>query len=98
MLSDPIAALATPPGRAALALIRLSGAGAFGVAARIIPNFRAQPARQATLAAFRAEDGEIIDRGLYTVFPGPHSYTGEDLVELSCHGGLLIPGRLLSAL
>jgi tRNA modification GTPase len=98
MLSDPIAALATPPGRAALALIRLSGVGAFAVAARVITNFRAEPARQATLAAFRAEDGEVIDRGLYTVFPGPHSYTGEDLVELSCHGGLLVPGRLLAAL
>jgi tRNA modification GTPase len=98
MLSDPIAALATPPGRAALALIRLSGVGAFGVAARVITNFRAEPARQATLAAFRADDGAVIDRGLYTVFPGPHSYTGEDLIELSCHGGVLIPGRLLAAL
>jgi tRNA modification GTPase len=98
MLSDPIAALATPPGRAALALIRLSGEGAFAVAARVIANFRAEPARQATLARFRAEDGEVIDRGLYTVFPGPHSYTGEDLVELSCHGGLLVPGRILAAL
>ena len=98
MLSDPIVALATPPGRAALALIRLSGVGAFGVAARVITSFHAEPARQATLAAFRAEDGEVIDRGLYTVFPGPHSYTGEDLVELSCHGGLLVPGQLLAAL
>jgi tRNA modification GTPase len=98
MLSDPIAALATPPGRAALALIRLSGAEAFGIAARVITNFRAEPARHATLATFHAADGQVIDRGLYTVFPGPHSYTGEDLVELSCHGGLLIPSQLLSAL
>jgi tRNA modification GTPase len=98
MLSDPIAALATPPGRGALALIRLSGVGVFGVAARVITHFRAEPARRATLAAFRAEDGEVIDRGLYTVFPGPHSYTGEDLVELSCHGGVLVPRRLLAAL
>src|SRR5206468_5858197 len=42
--------------------------------------------------------GRPIDRGLYTIFPRPHSYTGEDLVELSCHGGLLVPGRLLAAL
>jgi tRNA modification GTPase len=98
MLSDPIAALATPPGRAALALIRLTGVGAFGIAAQVITNFRADPARHATLATFRAEDGEVIDQGLYTVFPGPHSYTGEDLVELSCHGGLLVPGLLLAAL
>ncbi|MFL5402424.1 MAG: tRNA uridine-5-carboxymethylaminomethyl(34) synthesis GTPase MnmE [Gemmatimonadales bacterium] len=98
MLSDPIAALATPPGRAALALIRLSGAGAFEVAARVISNFRAQPARHASLATFHGPDGPPIDRGLYTVFPGPNSYTGEDLVELSCHGGLLVPGRVLAAL
>lgn len=98
MLSDPIAALATPPGRSALAVIRLSGAGALAVAARVIDGFRADRARTATLTTFRAPDGEPIDRGLYTVFPAPHSYTGEDLVELSCHGGLLAPARLLSAL
>ena len=64
----------------------------------MIDGFRPSPPRQATLATFRAADGETIDRGLYTVFPGPHSYTGEDLVELSCHGGLLAPARLLTAL
>jgi tRNA modification GTPase len=98
MLSDPIVALATPPGRAALAVIRLSGSGAFDVAARVITGFQAHPARRATLASFHEADGRPIDRGLYTTFPGPHSYTGEDLVELSCHGGLLVPGRLLAAL
>src|SRR3982751_6518175 len=98
MLSDPIAALATPPGRAALALIRLSGDDAFDVARRVIRNFRAEPSRRATLATFQDEVGQVLDRGLYTCFPGPHSYTGEDLVELSCHGGLLVPGQLLAAL
>jgi tRNA modification GTPase len=98
MLSDPIVALATPPGRAALAVIRLSGSGAFDVAARVITGFQADPARHATLASFHEADGRPIDRGLYTTFPRPHSYTGEDLVELSCHGGLLVPGRLLAAL
>jgi tRNA modification GTPase len=52
----------------------------------------------AVLATFRSPGGEPIDRGLYVVFPGPESYTGEDLVELSCHGGLLAPARLLAAL
>ena len=98
MLSDPIAAIATAPGRAALAVIRLSGDGAFAIAQRVIAGFRSQPPRQATLATFRDTDGQIIDRGVYTVYPGPRSYTGEDLVELSCHGGLLIPSRLLAAL
>lgn len=98
MLSDPIAALATPPGRSALAVVRLSGAGAFEVAARVVERFRPDRPRVATLAAFRDAAGDLIDRGLYTVFPSPHSYTGEDLVELSCHGGQLAPVRLLSAL
>jgi tRNA modification GTPase len=98
MLSDPIAALATPPGRAALAVIRLSGAGAFEVAGRVIAGFRPRPPRRASLARFLDRDGLTIDQGLYTAFPGPHSYTGEDLVELSCHGGVLIPNRLLAAL
>jgi tRNA modification GTPase len=97
MLSDPIVALATPPGRAALAVIRLSGSGAFDVAARVIRGFQAHPARRATLASFHEANGQSIDRGLYTTFPGPHSYTGDDLVELSCHGGLLVPSRLLAA-
>jgi tRNA modification GTPase len=98
MLSDPIAALATPPGRAALALVRLSGAGAFAVAARVVRGFRADRPRYATLATFVDADGEAIDRGLYTVFPAPASYTGEDMVELSGHGGQLAPARLLAAL
>ena len=98
MLSDPIAALATTPGRAALAVIRLSGAGAFEVAAKVIAGFTALPARAARLSAFVASDGAPIDRGLYLTFPAPSSYTGEDLVELTCHGGLLVPAQVLAAL
>jgi tRNA modification GTPase len=97
VLSDPIAALATPPGRSALAVVRVSGAGAFAVAAKVVEGFRADRPRTATLAALHA-DGDVFDRGLYTVFPAPYSYTGEDLVELSCHGGQLAPARLLAAL
>lgn len=97
MLSDPIAALATPPGRSAIAVVRLSGDGVFGIAARVIPSFRPEP-RLAQLATFVAGDGTPIDRGLYIVFPAPQSYTGDDTVEFSCHGGLLAPLRLLEAL
>lgn len=98
MLSDPIVALATPPGRSALAVIRLSGNGAFDVAGRVIDRFRRTPARVATLTTFRDAAGKPIDHGMYTVFPGPASYTGDDMVELSCHGGLQVPSRLLAAL
>lgn len=98
MFDDPIAALATPPGRSALAVVRLSGRGAFDVAARVVDGLTNIPARRATLATFRASDGAAIDRGVCTTYPGPGSYTGEDMVELSCHGGLVVPARLLAAL
>ena len=98
MLSDPIVALATPPGRSALAVIRLSGAGAFGIAARVIPGFRVDPPRTAHYAAFRDAAGQLIDRGIYLVFAGPRSETGEDVVEFQCHGGLAVPARLVAVI
>jgi tRNA modification GTPase len=97
MLHDPIAALATPPGRSAVAVVRVSGHGALEVVARVVEGFRTDRPRVATLASFH-HSGEPIDRGLYVVFPAPHSYTGEDMVELSCHGGQVAPARLLAAL
>ncbi|HEV8356674.1 MAG TPA: tRNA uridine-5-carboxymethylaminomethyl(34) synthesis GTPase MnmE [Gemmatimonadales bacterium] len=108
MLSDPIVALATPAGRSALAVIRLSGTGALEIAARVVSSrgpreagasrLAGIPDRVATLAVFCGPDGAAIDQGLVTIFRGPRSYTGEDLVELSCHGGLLAPAELLAAL
>ena len=93
MLSDPIAALATPPGRSALAVIRLSGTGALAIAERVVAgagNRESEPGilagvpdRVATLVRFLGPDGRPFDQGLLTVFRAPRSYTGEDLVELS---------------
>lgn len=97
MLSDPIVALATPPGRSALAIVRLSGRGALAVAGRVVPGLRADPPRLARYAAFQGDDG-LIDRGIYVVFRAPASYTGEDMVEFTCHGGAVVPARLLAAL
>jgi len=98
MLTDPIVALATPPGRAALAVVRVSGAGAVEVTARVVPGLGRFPPRVASLARFVEADGTAIDRGIATVFRAPASFTGEDLVELSCHGGLATPTRLVAAL
>ena len=98
MLSDPIVALATPPGRSALAVIRLTGTGVFEVAARVVRGFSIDPAREARLASMLDREGQMIDRGLYLVFPGPRSETGEDTVEFQCHGGHIVPLRLLAAL
>jgi len=99
MLSDPIAALSTPPGRSAIAVVRLSGEGALEVAAQVVSgSLHEAPERTALLATFLAPDGAPIDRGLVTIYRAPHSYTGHDLVEFSCHGGLLAPAELLAAL
>jgi tRNA modification GTPase len=97
MLSDPIVALATAPGRSALAIVRLSGVGAFEIAAKVIDEFSVEPARTGRLAAFLDHLGEAIDRGLYFAYPGPNSFTGDDTVECTCHGGLVVPARLLAA-
>jgi len=98
LLSDVIAALATPPGRSALALIRVSGRDAFAIAARCLEPFHSTPR-----AVFRArlqhpDCGEAIDECLAAAFPAPHSYTGENVVEILTHGGLLVPAAALAAL
>ena len=98
MLSDPITALATPPGRSALALVRLSGSDAFAVAARVVEGFTPDPPRRARLARFLASSGAVLDRGIYFAYQAPASYTGEPMVEFSCHGGTVVPAGLLSAL
>jgi len=99
VLSDPIVALATPPGRSALALIRLSGRGAFDVAARALRSFRPEPPRTVhRVQVVHPATGEVRDDALAACFPGPRSYTGEDLVEISTHGGLLVPAAVVAAL
>jgi tRNA modification GTPase len=99
MVTDPIAAIATPPGRSAIAVIRLSGRGAWDVAARVLVPFVTDTPRTLRRArAIHAESGEQLDEVLYAVFAAPASYTGEDLVEVSTHGGLLAPAEVLAAL
>ncbi len=98
MLSDVIVAQATPPGRSAVALLRLSGRGAHDVAAHVLRPFAPLPLREARLADAVNANGERLDQVLYVCYAHPASYTGEDLVEVSTHGGLLVPAEVLSAL
>lgn len=100
MVSDPIVALATASGRSALAVVRLSGTGAFEVARLVLrwPAEHAIAPRRMVVAPVFGTDGHLLDRALVTFFPGPASYTGEDLVEISCHGGLLVPAQVVIAL
>jgi tRNA modification GTPase len=99
VLTDPIVALATAPGRSALALVRVSGRGAFAIAARVLQPFQPEPPR----TVFRARlvhpgTSEPVDDVLAACFPGPRSYTGDDTVEITTHGGLVVPAAALAAL
>jgi tRNA modification GTPase len=95
---DTIAALATPPGRGAISVIRISGAEAFHIASRVTHPWPLE-ARRATLCRITspAQD-RVLDQALVTTFPGPDSFTGEDVVEISGHGGAYAPALLLRTL
>jgi tRNA modification GTPase len=99
-LQDPhrttVAAIATPPGTGAVSMIRISGPDARAVADRATDGrVSAQAPRTAKHCLVRDASGETIDDGLLTVFPGPHSYTGEDTVEFTGHGGILATREVL---
>lgn len=98
--ADVIAAVSTPPGRGAVAVVRVSGPGALEVVRRVAAGVgEAPPPRVQRLLALRhPESGELLDRGLVTFFPGPASYTGEDTAEIATHGGVLTPQLVLDAL
>ena len=95
---DTIAAIATPPGRGALAIVRMSGADADRVAARVVDGWPTA-ARAATLATLRdPTTGEVLDQAVVTRFDEGRSFTGEAMVELSTHGGLVTSALVLGAL
>ena len=92
--SPPIAAIATPPGRGGIGIVRVSGADLAGLIRGMAG--RTLPARMATRIAFRDAQGAAIDEGLALYFPAPHSYTGEDVVEWHGHGGVAVMRLLLA--
>jgi tRNA modification GTPase len=91
---DTIAAVATPPGAGAVAVVRISGPAAVAVASAMVGLL--PPPRRATLRSFAAADGSAIDQGIVLYFPAPNSFTGEDVVELQGHGGPVVVDQLLS--
>jgi len=102
MFTTTIAAIATPYGRGGISVIRISGDDAIAIADRI---FKAK--NKKTLAETKGftmlygdvyADGRVIDDGIASLFRAPHSYTGEDTVEISCHGGILITESVLTAI
>jgi tRNA modification GTPase len=96
-MSETIAALATPPGRGAIAIVRVSGPEVRVIAARIVPSARLRP-RYAHYTSLVDERGDEIDRGVAIFSPQPHSYTGEDTLELQIHGSPIVAREVLRAL
>lgn len=91
--ADTIAAIATSQGRGGIGVVRISGVGVATLADGLL-NRLPEP-RYATLVDFKDENGEIIDQGIALYFPAPHSYTGEDVLELQGHGGSAVLYLLL---
>ena len=102
MYNDVIAAISTPPGKGGVAIIRVTGEGAIDLADKI---FKPRSGRLTTEYPARTQiygdiitRGEPTDDGMLTLFPAPSSYTGEDTIEISCHGGILVTRRILGEL
>ncbi len=92
--ADTIVAAATPPGRGGVAIVRVSGPQVAAIARALLGRLPA--GRYATQARFLAADGGAIDEGLALYFPAPHSYTGEDVLELHGHGGPVVVEALIA--
>src|SRR4051794_6603166 len=92
--APPIAAIATPPGRGGIGIVRVSGLDVAALVDGIAG--RALPPREATRVSFRDARGALIDSGIALYFPRPHSYTGEDVVEWHGHGGVAVMRLLLA--
>ena len=92
--NDTIAAIATAPGRGGVGIVRVSGKQALAIAEQVLDKIP-QP-RYAHYAPFYGRQGEVLDKGIALYFPGPNSFTGEDVLELQGHGGPVVLEWLLS--
>ncbi|MDN3516613.1 tRNA uridine-5-carboxymethylaminomethyl(34) synthesis GTPase MnmE [Aquisalimonas lutea] len=92
-MSDTICAVATPPGQGGIGVIRISGPGTARMVEAVAGSLP-EP-RRAAFRGFRDDAGELLDEGLLLWFPGPGSYTGEDVAEFQGHGGPVVMDRLL---
>ncbi|MGI9153880.1 MAG: tRNA uridine-5-carboxymethylaminomethyl(34) synthesis GTPase MnmE, partial [Rubrivivax sp.] len=94
MNQDPIAAVATAPGRGAVGIVRVSGRDLAPLVLALCGQ--ALKPRQASYLPFLDPAGQPIDQGLAIFFPAPHSFTGEDVLELQAHGGPVVQQLLLA--
>lgn len=93
--TSPIAAIATAPGRGGIGVVRASGKSLGPLIESLFPGTTLAP-RNATYIPFKAGDGTVLDQGLALYFKAPHSYTGEDVLELQGHGGPVVLQMLLA--
>lgn len=94
---DTIVAVATPPGRGGVGIIRLSGPCAYAIAQKISGRTKPIQPRMVNYCRFRGLDDECIDEGLLLYFKAPHSFTGEDVIELQGHGAPIVLDKLVEA-
>src|SRR5579864_8794914 len=97
-VDDTIAALATPPGKGAIAIVRVSGPQTRALASRLFRSREPLHPRVATYGTIVDEEGRPIDRGLAILSIAPHSYTGEDSLELQVHGSPVVVRETMRAL
>ena len=97
---DSIIALSTPPGRAGIGVIRISGPNSLSILRALVndPTYDPAPNRLSLRALVDPFTGEILDQALVCFFRNPHSFTGEDLVELHCHGSPVLLQALIELL
>lgn len=93
--NDTIAAIATANGRGGVGIVRISGVNALAIAEKLIGQQQPLMARYAHFRRFYSADDSILDEGLVLYFPNPHSFTGEDVIELQGHGGMVLMDMLL---
>ncbi|MCR5229020.1 MAG: tRNA uridine-5-carboxymethylaminomethyl(34) synthesis GTPase MnmE [Solobacterium sp.] len=95
-MNDTIAAVATAPGEGAVSVIRISGADAFSIAEAVSDRSLHDAEGYTIRVGNIIENGKPVDQVLFSIFHAPKSYTGEDVVEISCHGGIYITRKILS--
>lgn len=96
MEQDTIVAVATPPGRGGIGVIRVSGDETLSVLSGLCPKRKGWPDRRAVVAGVVDTSGSRLDEAVVTYYQGPRSYTGEDMVEISCHGSPLVLDRIVA--